>query len=132
MSDELNCQIENVLLVDDDANIRLIVKFALEKQSNWSVRVAESGEAALAQLESFEPDLILLDVMMPDVDGPMLLETIRARFKGSIPVIFLTAKIQNQEIHRYKNLGAQGLITKPFDPMTLVQQIKNILGRRSL
>jgi len=123
-------EIENVLLVDDDANIRLIVKFALEKQTDWSVSVAESGDHALALLDSLKPDLILLDVMMPDIDGPMLLETIRARLKSSIPVIFLTAKIQNQEIHRYKTLGAQGLITKPFDPMTLVQQIKNILGRR--
>lgn len=132
MFDSYNRKIEKVLLVDDDANLRLIVQVSIEKLTGWTVTATASAQEALAYLEDEKPDLILLDVMMPEIDGPMLFQMVRDRFDNSIPVIFLTAKVQNHEIHRFKSLGAHGLIIKPFDPLTLVAQIKRILGIQSL
>lgn len=124
-------KIESVLLVDDDANIRLIVEISLQGLTDWSIRQASSGMKALELMNEKCPDLVLLDVMMPEMDGITMLERIKERFASRMPlVIFMTAKVQRQELERYKSLGAAGVIMKPFDPMTLAQQIMDILSSR--
>ncbi len=121
-------KIEHVLLVDDDANIRLIVQMTIEGLTDWKLTVAESGTEALQLLEAQRPDLVLLDIMMPDIDGTMIFETIKERFQSQVPVIFMTAKVQSQEIRKLKTLGVAGVIVKPFDPMELIAQVQTILG----
>jgi two-component system, OmpR family, response regulator len=122
-------EIETVLLVDDDAKIRLIIEMAIEGLTDWKVISAESGEDALLRMKEARPDLILLDIMMPGIDGTMVFEEIKNRFASLVPpVIFLTAKVQSHEVYKFQSLGAAGVIVKPFDPMTLVDQIKTILG----
>lgn len=120
-------QIETVLVVDDDAKIRLIIEMAITGLTDWQVISAESGEEALLCLDKAQPDLVLLDIMMPGIDGTMVCEEIKKRFESAVPVIFLTAKVQTHEVYKLKSLGALGVIVKPFDPMTLVDQIKTIL-----
>src|SRR5262249_13189729 len=89
-----------------------------------TVTTCDSGERALAELERFKPDLILLDVMMPGMDGPTVLSRIRADGAlAHIPVAFMTAKAMPQEVARFRQLGAAGLIAKPFDPMKLADQV---------
>ncbi len=116
-----------ILVVDDDDNIRLIAQMALG-DDDVIVVGADSGKMALELAAQEKPDLILLDMMMPDMDG----KTTCAQLKQlpglkSIPVIFLTAKVQAPEIDSYKTYGAAGIITKPFDPMTLGESIDRIL-----
>ena len=117
--------IEKVLLVDDDPSIRVVAEICLSRVGNWQVTVAESGKQALEMAAREVPDLILLDVMMPGMDGPTTLQLLRKIYTG--PVIFITAKTQKQEVERFINLGAAGVISKPFDPMALPSQIEAIL-----
>jgi CheY-like chemotaxis protein len=122
-------KVESVLLVDDDANIRLIIEISLEGLTDWKVRQANSGQQALELMGEQRPDLVLLDVMMPEMDGITMLERIKERFAADMPfVIFMTAKVQRQELEQYKLLGAAGVIMKPFDPMTLADEIMGILS----
>lgn len=115
-----------VLYVDDEPDIRTIAEMAL-KHAKYEVGLCDSGEQALRTAPVFLPDLILLDVMMPDLDGPMTLaklkddETLR-----SIPVIFISAKVQKGEVAQYLRLGAIGVINKPFDPLTLGKDVHEI------
>lgn len=116
-----------VLYVEDEADIRDIAEFALEDE-DFDIVFCESGEQALKQAVDFQPELILLDVMMPGMDGPTTLRNLRALpGMASTPVIFLTAKVQPNEIQDFIALGAIDVISKPFDPMTLASQIKDIL-----
>ncbi|MGB5396502.1 MAG: response regulator [Gammaproteobacteria bacterium] len=116
-----------VLYVEDEADIRDIAEFALEDE-DFDIVFCESGEQALKQAVDFQPELILLDVMMPGMDGPTTLRNLRALpGMASTPVIFLTAKVQPNEIQDFIALGAVDVISKPFDPMTLASQIKDIL-----
>lgn len=120
--------IETVLLVDDDAAIRCIAEISLAEVGKWRVSLADSGKMALRFLETEKPDVILLDVMMPGMDGPTTFESIKTSAKNSkTPVIFMTAKIQKHEVEYYCKLGAVGVIAKPFDPMTLPSQIKKLV-----
>jgi two-component system OmpR family response regulator len=122
-------KVESVLLVDDDANIRLIIEISLEGLTDWQLRQADCGKKALELMHEQRPDLVLLDVMMPEMDGITMLERIKECFPAEMPfVIFMTAKVQQQELEQYKSLGAAGVIMKPFDPMTLPQQIMDILS----
>lgn len=119
-----------VLLVEDDADIQTVVRLSLKMRGVTEVQVVENGEECLARLREFRPDVILLDVMMPRLDG---YETCR-RLKDdpttrALPVIFLTAKTQQYEIEKGMELGAAGYLTKPFDPMKLHQQIVELLGQ---
>jgi CheY-like chemotaxis protein len=119
-------QIEKVLLVDDDQNIRFVVQMALEGLTNWKVLVAESGSEALKIAEREKPDLILLDMMMPGMDGPTTYSQLKKQ-GSSVPVIFMTAKVQTHEVEDHLKLGAAGVIAKPFDPMTLHKDIMRIV-----
>lgn len=122
-------QIRSVMLVDDDANIRLIARMSLEGLTSWSVLLASSGAEALEILKQEKPDLVLLDIMMPGMDGTTVFSKMQANAELSlIPVIFMTAKVQTHEVEAYLKLGASGVITKPFDPMTLPKDIGKILG----
>ena len=117
-----------VLYIDDEADIRELAQFSLELDAELEVRTAASGAAALACLDEFRPDVILLDVMMPKMDGPEVLEVLRATPEhAATPVIFVTARAFSEERDRLMTLGAAGVITKPFDPISFAQNIRGIL-----
>ncbi len=119
--------IQKVLLVDDDANIRIIAEITLADIGNWQVVLADSGVSAIEAAKQEKPDLILLDVMMPGMDGPTTLEKLQECLDPMPPVIFLTAKVQSAEMLHYQSLGAAGVIRKPFDPVTLPDEIRALL-----
>lgn len=119
-----------ILHVDDEPDIREVAAFSLDLDPDLSLTSADSGEAALGLLEGgLRPDVILLDVMMPRLDGPGTLARLR-QLPGleRTPVIFMTARVQASERDRYIELGAIGVITKPFDPMTLAGQVRDLLA----
>jgi two-component system OmpR family response regulator len=119
--------LERILYVEDEPDIQAVAKLALEMVGGYQVKICSSGQEALDALGGFEPDLILLDVMMPGMDGPTTLQNLRADpVTAGIPVIFLTAKVQPSEVARYQALGALNVIAKPFDPMTLAAEIRQI------
>ncbi|UCE77572.1 MAG: response regulator [Gammaproteobacteria bacterium] len=114
-----------ILYVDDEADIRTIVEFALEDEEGFQLTLCESGQAALETVADFSPDLILLDVMMPGMDGPTTLQRLREMpALAATPVVFVTAKVQPHEVEHLKSLGAADVIAKPFDPMSLAEQIR--------
>ncbi len=122
--------IKQVLLVDDDMNIRTLAQMGLEGLTDWKVELAGSGAEALTKATEMKPDLIILDVMMPGMDGPTTLSELRkVESLAGIPVIFMTAKAQTHELELYQKMGAKGIITKPFDPMTLPDDIQGILSK---
>ncbi len=120
-------QIRKILVVDDEPDIRMIAEISLRDVGGFEVVCAESGPHGIQLARTERPDLILLDMMMPKLDGMATLEALRADpATQSIPVIFLTAKVQRNEIASYLAAGAQGVITKPFDPMGLPDEIRQI------
>jgi two-component system, OmpR family, response regulator len=122
-----------LLYVDDEPDIREVATFSLEIDPQIEVRAAASGAEALALLDGggWRPDVVLLDVMMPDMDGPSTLSNIRRRDEfQATPVIFITARAQPHERAAFLEKGAIGVITKPFDPMTLAQDVRNLLAAR--
>lgn len=120
-------KIEKVLMIEDDPNIRTIAEITLEGVGNWAVVMADCGQAGIEIALKEKPDLILLDVMMPGMDGPTTLQNLKESMNPMPPVIFLTAKVQSTEIDYYQSLGAAGVIRKPFDPITLPDEIVAIL-----
>ncbi len=121
-----------VLLIEDEPDIQLIVRYSLESIAGLIIEVASSGREALQKAPGFAPDLILLDVMMPDMDGPTTLEHLRALPEiADAPVVFLTAKVQPHEVRRYRQLGALEVIAKPFDPLALARRVQEIWGRHT-
>jgi two-component system OmpR family response regulator len=120
-------KISKILLVDDDPSIRRITQIGLTGVGKFEVVLASSGTEALDLVISEKPDLILLDVMMPRMDGPATLSKLRELgVLDHVPVIFMTAKVQKQEVEAYLELGACGVVSKPFDPMTLSAQVQEI------
>jgi len=119
--------LDRILYVEDEPDIREIAKLALETVGGFTTMPCASGQEALEVVASFGPDLILLDVMMPDMDGPTTLKLLRKIPEiANKPVIFMTAKVQPQEVEAYREMGALDVIPKPFDPMTLSEQIRTI------
>jgi CheY-like chemotaxis protein len=117
-----------ILHVDDDPDIREIVDLSLGLDPSFEVRSCSSGGEAVAAAADWSPNLILLDVMMPGMDGPTTLTELRKRPQtAEIPVIFMTARAQTREVEHFIELGAQGVICKPFDPMTLASQVQSHL-----
>ena len=115
---------KRILLIDDEDDIREVAKLSLEITSGWEVFIASSGAEGLAIAEDQQPDVILLDVMMPGMDGPTTLQKLQENPAiQHIPVIFLTAKVQSAEQRRYAQLGVNAVLTKPFDPLMLAEQI---------
>jgi CheY-like chemotaxis protein len=119
--------LKKLMAVEDDPDIRRILDLALATFGGFELTLCESGEAALAALERERPDLILLDVMMPGLDGPSTLKAIRAQpALATIPVVFLTAKLQPGEVASWTALGALAVIGKPFDPLTLPDELRQL------
>ncbi|THD43828.1 MAG: response regulator [Bradyrhizobium sp.] len=115
-----------VLHVDDEPDIREVAKISLGLDPDFSVRSCGSGAEALAVAVDWRPNFILLDVMMPVMDGPATLVRLREDARtASIPVIFMTARAQAREVDRFRSLGAVGVIPKPFDPMTLASSVRS-------
>ena len=116
-----------ILYVEDQPDIRLVAKMALEAVGGFTVMACESGAEALRCAPEARADLLLLDVMMPGMDGPALLALLREMPAiAKTPVIFMTAKVQASEVALYKGLGALEVIAKPFDPMALSEQLRRI------
>ncbi|PPK52576.1 response regulator [Marinobacter persicus] len=123
--------VDRVLYVEDDPDIRAVAELALVDVAGFEARLCESGQQALEQVDDFHPDLVLLDVMMPGMDGPETLRALQERPGGlPVPAVFMTARLQPEEIEEYRAMGAIGVIPKPFDPMTLGDQIRELLAGR--
>jgi CheY-like chemotaxis protein len=118
-----------VLIVDDDKTIQEVAQMCLELVAGWNVEVASSGLEALRLSAANPPDAILLDVMMPSMDGPTTFTRLQADIRTrSVPVVLLTAKVQPAERRYWEQLGVAGVLAKPFDPLRLPGQIADLLG----
>ncbi len=118
---------KKILLIDDDKNIRTIARLGLEDAADWELSEASNGAAGVELALKEQPYFILLDMMMPEMDGIATLEKLRQNDSTkNIPVIFMTAKVQSQEIEQYEKLGVAGVIVKPFDPLSLEDDIRKI------
>ena len=120
-------ELKRILYAEDEPDIQAIAIIALETVGGFELKICNSGEDALANAVSYAPDLLLFDVMMPGMDGPAAFKAIK-ELPGlaDTPAIFMTAKVQPTEVAEYKDMGAIDVIAKPFDPMTLAEQIKTI------
>lgn len=123
--------LKRILYAEDEIDIQEIVKISLIELGGFDLKVCSSGEELLNEYADFEPDLILLDVMMPVMDGVTTFNALkeRADFKNT-PVVFMTAKVQVDEVQFYKELGALEVISKPFNPMELPDMLKQIWQKR--
>lgn len=119
---------KRILVIDDEDDIREVAQLCLETVGGWEVITAASGTEGLEKAASQTPDAILLDVMMPDMDGPTTFKKLQANLSTqNIPVILLTAKVQASERRRFAELGVKAVFVKPFDPMTLADQLAEAL-----
>ncbi len=124
----MNNVLIKVLHVEDDADIRDITQMALSIKGEYDLLQCSSGEDALAKIEHFQPDLLLLDLMMPGMNGPQTLDQIRQiPSLVNVPAIFMTARAQSSDIEKLHEQGATAVICKPFDPISLGSQIKAAL-----
>ena len=125
--------LKRVLFVEDDPDIQTVARMALEAIGGFTVLGCASGAEALERVEAFAPDLILLDVLMPGMDGLETLRLLRLlpRIGGiaAVPVVFMTAKVQAQDVSEYRAAGAVDVIAKPFDPMALPATVHSIWKR---
>ncbi len=120
---------KRILVIDDEDGIREIIQICLEAVAGWDVLTAASGSEGLAKAEASQPDAILLDVMMPDMDGSTTFQQLQANTATQhIPTILLTAKAKISEQQQFINLGVAGVITKPVKAQDLVDQIREILN----
>lgn len=118
-----------VLIIDDEDDIREVAALSLESVAGWDVVTASSGAQGLARAIEHQPDAILLDVMMPGMDGPTTFRELRTNpATAKIPVLLLTAKVQSSDQRRFADLGVEAVLFKPFDPLTLSDQIAGALG----
>jgi CheY-like chemotaxis protein len=118
-------ELRRVMCVEDDPDIRMIIEFSLATLGGYQVCLCPDGRAALAQAPDFKPDLVLLDVMMPGLSGPETLASLRRQAEmAGVPVVFMTAKAMPDEVEELLQYGATGVIVKPFDPVTLPQDIR--------
>lgn len=123
----MSSKLQKILMVEDEPDIQTVAKLSLESIGGFNVEVCSSGQEAIDRAPGINPDLILLDVMMPGMDGPTtLVELKKMPELSSTPVVFMTAKVQPQEIQQYKEYGAIDVIPKPFDPMSLADNLNKI------
>nr|WP_315862815.1 response regulator [Trichothermofontia sichuanensis] len=119
--------LHRILLVEDDPDIQVIARLSLESVGGFAVKLCSSGREALQTAPTFSPDLILLDVMMPDMDGLTTLQSLRQiPTLATTPVIIMSARVQTHEVVHYRELGAVEVVAKPFDPMQLPTTIRQI------
>jgi CheY-like chemotaxis protein len=120
-------QLKRILMVEDDTDIQTVARLSLEAVGGYVVEICSGGHEALGTVKGFAPDLVLLDVMMPDMDGPTVLQNLRADSETeALPVVFMTAKAQAHEVASYKAMGALAVVSKPFDPMLLPGMLSHI------
>lgn len=118
-----------ILIIDDEDDIREVAALSLETVAGWQVSMASSGPSGIEQARSEHPEAILLDVMMPGMDGPTTFRELgKDPATAQIPVLLLTAKVQPSDQLAFADLGVKAVLTKPFDPMTLSDQISAALG----
>jgi len=121
-----------ILLADDEADIRTICTMALETIGGFEVKTCASGQGVLDCIDEFAPDLVVLDVMMPELDGPNTLIKLKEdRATATTPVVFLTARNRPEDVRHYQDLGALAVVSKPFDPMTLSRTMQEIWDDRA-
>jgi|SRR5450755_907695 CheY-like chemotaxis protein len=119
----------HILIIDDEEDIRQVAALSLEMVAGWDVTMANSGANGIQTAAKEKPDAILLDVMMPGMDGPTtFLELQKSPETAGIPVLLLTAKVQGADQRRFAGLGVAAILFKPFDPLTLADQISQVLG----
>lgn len=119
--------LQKILYVEDDPDIQTVARLAMETVGGFTVEICSAGADALKVAPVFKPDLVLLDVMMPGMDGPSTLKALRGLdVTAHTPVVFMTAKVQPHEVAHFKEMGALDVIRKPFDPMTLSDTIRQI------
>jgi CheY-like chemotaxis protein len=120
---------KRILIIDDEHDIREVAQLSLELIGGWKVLTARSGQEGLTLAAAEQPEVILLDVMMPDMDGPTTFRKLQGEpTTRHIPVILLTAKVQSADRRQFANLGVAAVIAKPFDPLTLASEIEAALG----
>lgn len=123
--------VPRILIIDDEEDIREVTALTLETVAGWQVIAASSGAQGIQQASLEQPDAILLDVMMPDIDGPTTFHILKENGNTAhIPVLLLTAKVQGADRRKLDMLGAAAVLAKPYDPLTLADQISGILGWR--
>lgn len=123
-------ELKKILYVEDEPDIRLMVQIALVDVAGFELKSCSSGYEAIAEIESFKPDLILLDVMMPGLDGPAtLVELRKIPFVNNIPTLFITAGIQENEFDKYKTWGVYDIISKPFEPLALAGVLRRVWSK---
>jgi CheY-like chemotaxis protein len=121
-----------ILIIDDEDDIREVAKASLELMGGFTVLLASSSHEGLVKAETEQPDAILLDVMLPDIDGTTTFKHLQSNpTTRQIPVILLTAKVQSVDQRRFADLGVMAVIPKPFDPINLASQISEVLGWHS-
>lgn len=119
--------LQRILYVEDEKDIQAVAKISLEMVGGFELKICSSGQEALEVAADFAPDLVLLDVMMPGMDGPTTMKNLRELPPlAAIPMVFMTAKVQPAEIDEYLAMGAIGVIAKPFDPMKLAEEVRRI------
>jgi len=119
---------KRILVIDDEDDIREVAQVGLEMVANWQVITASSGAEGVAQAKAQQPDAILLDVMMPDMDGPTTFRKLQSDpATQHIPVLLLTAKVQSADRRQFADLGVKGVIAKPFDPLKLPEEMTRLL-----
>lgn len=118
-------ELQRVMCVEDDADIRMILEFSLGRLGGYTLCMCASGQEALDKAAEFAPHLVLLDVMMPEMSGPETLHQLRGLdFMRGVPIVYLTAKVMQDELEGLLQHGATGIIVKPFDPVTLPKDIR--------
>jgi CheY-like chemotaxis protein len=121
--------IRRILVVDDDDDVRSLAAMSLSKVGGYEVRTANSGQACLDELAGWSPDVVVLDVMMPGMDGPTTLEHIRdGRDTEHLPVVYLTASVVEPDLERLRVSKVNGVLAKPFNPMELPADLARLLG----
>lgn len=123
-------ELKKILYAEDEPDVRTVVEMTIETMSNYELKTCNNGKELIEYVNEYSPDLILLDVMMPEMDGPTTFKQLQANDSmKNIPVIFMTAKAQVHEVEIFKEIGAVGVIIKPFDPMSLCSEIEQIWER---
>ncbi len=116
-----------ILYAEDEPDIQMVARLALEVVGGFTIEICNNGREALDRISGFSPQLLLLDMMMPEMDGITTLRSIREnKVFAALPVVFMTAKVQPSEIAQYKEMGAADVVSKPFDPMTLAETIRKV------
>ena len=127
----METELKTILCIDDDPDILTIARVALETFGGLTTATCSSGREGIREAQAWQPNLILMDVMMPDLDGPATLELLRrdSSVASRIPVVFMTARVERSDVDNYLALGAAAVIAKPFDPLTLSGDLNTIWRR---